>query len=107
MWIDEALRLARSAAKLGEVPVGALVVNQEIIGRGFNKRERSNDPLAHAEMIALTSAAKKLGSWRLDGCILVATLEPCLMCLAACQQARIRKVIYGAKDPKGGAISLG
>ena len=107
-WLDEALVLAREAAKADEVPVGAVVVqNSKIIGRGYNRREQDQSPIAHAEILALTEAAKKLGSWRLLGCTLYVTLEPCPMCLAACQQARIDGVVYGALDAKGGALSLG
>jgi len=107
-WIAEALRLARKAADLDEVPVGAVIVHEgKIIGTGHNLRERDQDPLAHAEIRAIEDAAKTLNSWRLIDCTLVVTLEPCPMCLAACQQARVKHVIYGAQDPKGGALSLG
>ncbi len=107
-YLHEALKLAREAAARGEVPVGAVVVHdQKIIGRGSNTREQTQDPTNHAEMIALRDAATSLSSWRLIDCDLYVTLEPCPMCLSACQQARIRKVIYGAKDEKGGAICLG
>jgi len=103
-----ALRLAEKAAALDEVPVGAVVIRRgKIIGRGYNLRERDQNPIAHAEIQAILKAAKKLGSWRLEDCELVVTLEPCPMCLAACQQARITTVTYGASDPKGGALSLG
>jgi tRNA(adenine34) deaminase len=108
--MEEALKLARQAASLDEVPVGAVVVEVEtgrVAGRGFNTRERNHDPLGHAELAAIGEVAKASKSWRLEGCALVVTLEPCPMCLAACQQARIEQVYYGAKDPKGGAISLG
>lgn len=105
---DEALRLAREAATHGEVPVGAVVVHQgQIVGRGRNRREEDQDPVAHAEILALRDASRVLGSWRLNDCQLVVTLEPCPMCLAACQLARVEHVTYGATDPKGGAISLG
>jgi tRNA(adenine34) deaminase len=107
-YLLEALRLAREAALRDEVPVGAVVIHEtKIVGEGSNEREEKQDPLGHAEMIALRSAAETLGSWRLINCDLYVTLEPCPMCLSACQQARIRKVIYGAKDEKGGAICLG
>jgi tRNA(Arg) A34 adenosine deaminase TadA len=79
----------------------------KIIGRGHNRRETDQRPTAHAEVLALEDAARAIGSWRLEGCIVVVTLEPCPMCLAACQQARVARVIYGASDPKGGALSLG
>jgi len=99
-----ALREARKAADDGEVPVGAVVVHEgKIIGRAHNQRERLNDPTAHAEMIALTQAASALESWRLEGCDLYVTLEPCLMCAGALVNARVRKVHFGARDPKAGA----
>ncbi len=99
-----ALREARKAADDGEVPVGAVVVHEgKIVGRAHNQRERLKDPTAHAEMIALTQAASALDSWRLEGCDLYVTLEPCLMCAGALVNARIRKVFFGAKDPKAGA----
>ena len=109
----EAQRLAEKAASEDEVPVGAVVVQvssgqaSRIVGRGYNRREQDQNPVSHAEMEAIQDAARALGSWRLDQCILVVTLEPCPMCLAACQQARVEKVYYGASDPKGGAMSLG
>jgi tRNA(adenine34) deaminase len=107
-WMNEALVLATNATAQGEVPVGTVVIsNNHVIGRGYNRRETLNDPLAHAELIAISEAARTINSWRLVGCTLFVTLEPCLMCLAACQQARIDQVIYGASDPKGGALSLG
>lgn len=107
-WMSEALALARQAAEKSEVPVGALVIHQgKIVGRCHNLRETRQDPVAHAEIEAIREAALQLGSWRLCECILVVTLEPCPMCLAACQQARIERVIYGADDPKGGALSRG
>lgn len=107
-YLHEALILAKEAALRDEVPVGAVVVfNDEVIGRGSNTREETNDPTDHAEMIALSQASKKIGSWRLIDCDLYVTLEPCPMCLSACQQARVRRVIYGAKDEKGGALCLG
>jgi tRNA(adenine34) deaminase len=81
--------------------------DEKIIGRGYNLRETQNNPIAHAEILAIQDAARALGSWRLLDCTLVVTLEPCPMCLAACQQARIKEVVYGATDPKGGALSLG
>lgn len=107
-WMSEALKLAEEAAAKEEVPVGAIVVQGDrIVGRGFNLRETDQDPLAHAEVLAIRDAAKALGSWRLIGCKLYVTLEPCPMCLAACQLARVDEAIYGAKDLKGGALSLG
>ena len=107
-WMKESLFLAEQAFSIDEVPVGAVVVYEgQVIGRGHNEREKRQSPTAHAEILALEQAAAFLGSWRLTNCILVVTLEPCMMCLAACQQARINEVIYGAQDPKGGALSLG
>ena len=106
--MDRAIELAQIAASLGEVPVGAVVVHDgKIIGEGHNRRESNQDPLGHAEIIAIQAAAKNIGSWRLNDCELWVTLEPCPMCLGASQQARLKKVIYGATDPKGGALSLG
>lgn len=107
-WLESALELARKAAEADEVPVGAVVVHQgKIIGRGYNRREQEQNPIAHAEIIEIREAAEVLGSWRLNDCELYVTLEPCPMCLAACQQGRIAAVYYGAIDPKGGALSLG
>lgn len=105
----EALRLADQAAERGEVPVGAVVVHQgEVIARGYNLRETWNDPLAHAESIALRRAAQRLGSWRLEGCTVYVTLEPCAMCAGAMVLSRIERCVYGARDPKGGYLgSLG
>jgi tRNA(adenine34) deaminase len=108
--MESALELAREAALLDEVPVGAVVVELEtgrIVGRGMNRRETRHDPAGHAEIEALQDAARNLQSWRLVGCALVVTLEPCPMCLAAAQQGRIERLIYSAEDPKGGALSLG
>lgn len=106
--MQEALRLAHEAAAAGEVPVGAVVMLEgKIVGRGRNRREADQDPVAHAEVLAIREAAQHLESWRLLDCTLIVTLEPCPMCLAACQQARVREVIYGTPDPKGGAVSLG
>lgn len=106
-WMSDALAEAHAAVGKDEVPVGAVVVHEgRIIGRGHNLRETNQNPVAHAEVLAIIDAAKNLGSWRLTDCELYVTLEPCPMCLAACQQARLKSVVYGAKDPKGGAISL-
>lgn len=103
-WMSIALSLAETAATLQEVPVGALVVvDQKIISTGFNLRETLSDPTIHAEMIALKRASQNLARWRLQDCDLYVTLEPCLMCAGALYQSRIRKVYYGAPDPKGGA----
>jgi tRNA(adenine34) deaminase len=102
--IREALQLAVQAAVQGEVPVGALVVkDSQIIGRGYNAPIVSNDPTAHAEIRALRDAAKGLGNYRLNGCTLYVTLEPCAMCAGAIMHARIARLVYGAPDPKTGA----
>lgn len=107
-YLHEALKLALEAAEADEVPVGAVIVKDSaIIAVGRNNREEKQSPLGHAELMAIENAAKAVGSWRLNDCDLYVTLEPCPMCLSACQQSRIRKVIYGAKDEKGGAICLG
>ncbi len=107
-FLKEALLEARLAADDDEVPVGAVVVFEgKIIGRGRNRREKLQSAISHAEIHALEEASRTLGSWRLLDCDLYVTLEPCPMCLAASQQARIRRVVYGAVDPKGGALSLG
>jgi tRNA(adenine34) deaminase len=105
---DDYMRAALSQALLayeqGEVPVGAVVVHEgKIIGRGFNQREILNDPTAHAEMLAITAAAEALDSWRLENCTLYVTLEPCPMCAGAVVNARVKRVVYGASDPKAGA----
>jgi tRNA(adenine34) deaminase len=105
-WMRAALEEARVAAAEDEVPVGAVVVAAgRIVGSGHNQREALNDPTAHAEMIALTQAAATLGSWRLDGCTLYVTLEPCPMCAGAILQARVPAVVWGAADPKAGAVA--
>jgi len=100
----EALRLAAQAAREGEVPVGAVVVkNGRIVGRGFNAPISSYDPTAHAEVRALREAARRLANYRLSGCTLYVTLEPCAMCAGAIMHARIERLVYGASDPKTGA----
>lgn len=102
-WIEAALDEARRALAAGEVPVGAVAVRAgEIIGRGRNRTVELQDPTAHAEMLALREAAVALGSWRLIGVTLYATLEPCAMCSGACVLARIDRLVYGADDPKAG-----
>jgi tRNA(adenine34) deaminase len=107
-YLNEALLLAEKAAENDEVPVGAVIVSDgKIISRGFNFRETTQNPLSHAEVHALMQASSKLNSWRLNGCEIYVTLEPCPMCLAAMVQARISKCVYGAADSKGGALSLG
>ncbi len=99
----EALALARRAAAAGEVPVGALVVRDgAIVGRGRNRREADGDPLAHAEIEAIREAAGAVGGWRLTGCTLYATLEPCAMCAGALVNARVERLVFGARDPKAG-----
>lgn len=101
-----ALEEARKAARDGEIPVGAVVLDAsgEVIGTGRNDREHSADPTGHAEIIAMRAAASALGTWRLSGCTLVVTLEPCTMCAGASVQARLDRVVYGAVDPKAGAV---
>ncbi len=101
----EALGEARAAASRGEVPIGAVVVRAgEIIGRGHNLRESSNDPTAHAEMIAIRLAATALDSWRLLECTLYVTLEPCVMCMGAIILSRISRLVYACRDPRAGAV---
>ena len=102
-FMRQAMELAREAASCGEVPVGALVVRDgEIVGRGFNAPISRHDPTAHAEVMALRDAAAKLGNYRLPGCTLYVTLEPCAMCAGAIMHARIARVVYGARDAKTG-----
>lgn len=102
--MGEALKEARAADDADEVPVGAVVVREaRIIGRGHNQRQRLADPTAHAEMIALSAAAASLGDWRLTGCTLYVTLEPCAMCAGAMVLARIERLVLGTDDPKAGA----
>jgi len=106
LLMSKALQLADQAQFHNDVPVGALVVNQsgEIIGRGKNEREKSNDPLAHAELMAIRDAAKNLNSYRFDDLTLVVTLEPCAMCAGAIAQCRFSRLVYGAFDEKAGAV---
>ena len=100
-----ALAEAQAAAAAGEVPVGAIIVcNDRVIAAAHNQRETLRDPTAHAEMIAITQAAESLGAWRLEGCTLYVTLEPCPMCAGAIVQSRVPRVVYGAIDPKAGAV---
>lgn len=104
VYMRHALDLAVQAQAAGEVPVGAVVVLEgEIVGRGFNAPISRHDPSAHAEMVALRDAAQRLGNYRLVGCELFVTLEPCMMCAGAIMHARIARVVYGASDPKTGA----
>jgi tRNA(adenine34) deaminase len=102
-FVSDALRLAREAEAAGDVPVGAIVFDGlRVIGRGANRTVRDQDPTAHAEMLALREAARSLGSWRLGGCTLFVTLEPCAMCAGAIVLARIERVVFGAWDDKAG-----
>ncbi len=102
--MKQALAQAEAAFAEDEVPVGAVIVHRDrIIAAAYNQREQLHDPTAHAEMIAITQAAEALASWRLEGCTLYVTLEPCPMCAGAILQARIPEVVYGATDPKAGA----
>lgn len=112
MLLDEeymlkAIALAKAAAALGECPVGAVVVDGagKIVGEGYNLREKKQSPLSHAEIEAITAAADKLGTWRLSDCTIYVTLEPCPMCAGAIINARIKRVVFGAFDEKGGACS--
>lgn len=103
-FMREALALAAQAAKAGEVPVGAVVVKEgRIIGRGYNRPITSNDPTAHAEIVALREAAAAQKNYRLPGCEIYVTLEPCAMCVGALVHARLSRVVFGARDPKTGA----
>ena len=104
--MQEALKLAKEAAIKGDVPVGALVVDDSgtIIGIGANLREQDNDPTAHAEIVAIRNAASKIGSYRLDDLTMVATLEPCGMCAGAIAQSRIKRLVFGSFDEKYGAV---
>ncbi len=99
-----ALALADQAAAIDEVPIGAAVfLNDEIVGEGFNHKESTNNPTAHAEIIAINNAAEKLGRWRLHDCTLVVTLEPCPMCAGAAVNSRMKRIVFGAHDQKSGA----
>lgn len=103
----KALELAKKAYSIGEIPVGAIVVDGDgnIIGEGYNRRESDNSPTAHAEMLAIEKAAETLGHWRLSDCTLYVTLEPCPMCAGAIINSRLKRVVYGAFDDKGGACA--
>ncbi len=104
-YMNLALEQAEQAAIADEVPVGAIIVrNGEVLAAARNEREQLRDPTAHAEMIAITQAAAALGSWRLEGCTVYVTLEPCPMCAGAILQARASQLVYGADDPKAGAV---
>lgn len=104
-WMKEAIKQAKKAAQKDEVPIGCVIVkDDQIISRAYNKREMKQCSTAHAEILAIEKACKKLGSWRLEDCDLYVTLEPCPMCSGAIIQSRIRNVIFGAYDPKGGCM---
>lgn len=104
-FMKEALVEAKKALDFGEIPIGALIVqNEEIIGRGYNRRSIDSSPFDHAEMLAMKDAAKSIKNWRFDDCTLYVTLEPCVMCAGAAVQCRIKKIVYGAKDSKAGAV---
>src|SRR5215218_6836035 len=103
VWMMEALAEARRAAEIGEVPIGAVVVRDGVVvGRGHNRREIDGDPLAHAEILAIRQAASVAGGWRLSGCTMYVTLEPCAMCAGALVNGRVERLVYGAPDPKAG-----
>ena len=105
LWMQEALRAAQRALEAGEVPVGAVVVHQgKVVGRGFNRNIADSDPTAHAEVVALRKAGAAIGNHRLGDCDLFVTIEPCPMCAGALVHARIRRLVYGADDPKAGAV---
>ncbi len=103
----KALELAEKAYSIGEIPVGAVVVDGfgNIVGKGYNRRESDNSPIAHAELLAIEEAAETLGSWRLSDCTLYVTLEPCPMCAGAIINSRLKRVVYGAFDDKSGACA--
>jgi len=104
--MQQAISLAREVKSSGDVPVGALIVNDagEIVSFGKNEREKDNDSTAHAEIVAIRKASKKIGSWRLEDLTLIVTLEPCVMCAGAILQSRIRRLVFGAFDQKAGAV---
>ena len=105
LWMEEALRSAQRALEAGEVPVGAVVVcDGKIVGRGWNRNISDSDPTAHAEIVALREAGAAIGNHRLEQCELFATIEPCPMCAGALVHARIKRLVYGADDPKAGAV---
>ena len=103
--MQQALLLAKEAANHGDVPVGAIIVDEKgaVIGRGKNERVKNNDPLAHAEIVAIKDAASKLANWRFDKLTLIVTLEPCAMCAGAIAQSRFKRLVFGSFDEKGGA----
>jgi tRNA(adenine34) deaminase len=105
LWMEEALRCAQRALEAGEVPVGAVVVCAgQVVARGWNRNLTDNDPTAHAEIVALREAGQNLGNQRLGDCELFATIEPCAMCAGAAIHARLRRLVFGADDPKAGAV---
>jgi tRNA(adenine34) deaminase len=105
LWMEEALRAAQRALEAGEVPVGAVVVCQgRIVGAGWNRNITDSDPSAHAEIVALREAGRNIGNHRLEECELFATIEPCPMCAGALVHARVKRLVYGAEDPKAGAV---
>ena len=105
LWMQEALRAAQRALEIGEVPVGAVAVcDDQIVGRGWNRNITDHDPTAHAEIVALREAGANVGNHRLGDCELFATIEPCAMCACAMIHARIKRLVYGADDPKAGAV---
>jgi tRNA(adenine34) deaminase len=105
LWMEEALRCAQRALEAGEVPVGAVVVCAgRVVGRGWNRNLTDCDPTAHAEIVALREAGRNVGNHRLGECELFVTIEPCAMCAGAAVHARVRRLVYGAEDPKAGAV---
>ncbi|MGN0410892.1 MAG: tRNA adenosine(34) deaminase TadA [Candidatus Fimousia sp.] len=102
-YMKEAMKQAKKAYAIGDVPIGCVIVYEDkIIARGYNKRNKNKTTLAHAELLAMAKASKKLGDWRLEGCTMYVTLEPCQMCAGAIVQARISKVVIGSMNPKAG-----
>jgi tRNA(adenine34) deaminase len=104
--MQQAIELAKESSNFDDVPVGALIVNEqgEVLATGQNLREKDNDPTAHAEMVAIKNAGNKIGNWRLDDLTLVVTLEPCVMCAGAIAQSRMKRLVFGAFDQKAGAV---
>lgn len=101
LYMSEAIKEAKKALKNNEMPVGAIIVNNgKIIGRGYNKKEKTNDSTMHAEIIAIKAASKKIKDWRLNNCSIYITMEPCIMCMGAIVESRIRKIVYGIKNNK-------
>ena len=102
-WMKEAIKQAKKAYAIGDVPIGCVIVYEDkIIARGYNKRNKNKTTLAHAELLAMAKASKKLGDWRLEGCTMYVTLEPCQMCAGAIVQARMKRVVVGCMNPKAG-----